>query len=92
MARLKSAADAAEIDRVEASLAAVRRDGVATVIGTVLAQTAAVSAGVRLYSGECVAFSISCPTERIDKPRAAEFAVLVRHAIDEIAHQLGGAA
>jgi IclR family KDG regulon transcriptional repressor len=50
------------------TLATVKRDGYAVVVGTVNPHTAAVSAPVRSYTGETVAaLTVSCPQERFTK-------------------------
>lgn len=74
---------------LERTLAKTKQSGFTAVVGTVNPDTAAVSAATRLYSGECVAITISCLTERFNSKLETACANLVKDAIKQLSRDLG---
>ncbi|MCU1500132.1 MAG: transcriptional regulator, IclR family [Acidimicrobiales bacterium] len=90
--RLKPALKPVKYKQIVNDIALVEARGFASVLGTVNADTAAVSAAGLLHSGECVSITISAPTERFDRDRDQErFAGLVIDAMGQLLTRLGAA-
>lgn len=72
------------------SLAKIRRDGYATVVGTVNPHTAAVAAPVRSYTGETIAaLTVSCPRDRFAGNLRRTCARLVVEGAQALSRALG---
>jgi DNA-binding IclR family transcriptional regulator len=76
-------------DKIERELALIRAEGHAVAIGSVNPDLAAVAAAVRIYAGESIALTISCPLERFDPAMRRDCADLVQAAVIRLSSKLG---
>jgi DNA-binding IclR family transcriptional regulator len=75
--------------KVERDLAAVAHDGVAVVVGLVNTEMAAVAAATRLFIGESIALTISCPVDRFTSELKRSCCLLLKEAVSQLSTRLG---
>ena len=78
-----------EVKSIERKLLGIRSDGFAVAVGTVNRDAAAVSAAVRLYAGDSVAITVSCPVERFTAAFKLRCSNLLKEAIGQLSFRLG---